>query len=881
DEQGEMLFRQVDFEIPGREGRLRGWWHEHLEALRSMDKIYIFSQNDHGEVILGTMEPEGLYATTLKESRLLSREVVAITRCTPIAQDPVPGSSRQSGDLLFPDLPIRGDFLDLVETPDGEPLLEALKNAVPPGDGWRLPVRTDGGGNLRVEWNLPLRGRRDPLRVATLPIPADEPPDQAHWMVWPNFRDRAGKWKAYYIFEWAENHQLDLETLWLKEGGKGGLQRLVPSRKVLGDRELVAYPVAFRPGEDRVHDGGPPVAFSLRHRDNDEEMGLYLIRLRTLGSSPSNVDMAVDFGTSHSAAAVSVGDRGSAVPIRFLPELEAGEAVPRLTHHVSENNAHVQADEGSLGVLANSSWLPTYTNYSAEASRGFLPSELLLYREIQKAQADTVSHWRPATHYLIPAMTIGRERLGDYVVADFKWDTGASHFRGREQELRESYLEMFLELALAELVSVHLQSFPEAQVNLTFTYPLRSREDQVEAFQASLRRTVRRCSASLGIVLGLQRDIGIFDESRAAQISKEAFGEVVLVGDLGGGTLDLFVSGTGSGAVELPQVADSVRLGGNLLIRQIADEPQGLLPNDGGWDLGNPSSTEAKLRAWMRSHGSARLFGTEASGRIRLGGIGVTGFGSAADGERGRALLSRYFRLVVEYLARNLAAYLFVHWFPAVKEEDYERLRLSVQLRGNGWGLRYQGDSAAQANRAIQQQVRARVLELWEGIADNSYPNPAKEAKWAQITDEDARDPKIKPVRQAVGEAMPFEEVKKRWHTHTLVNLEVSRGNGERKNVPWYQKIPFVTGGSTEVEMPGISPPVLLTSPHEDRRFELSGLQSSKTGGINKALKKGEATTDRESGLYRAPVAPLVWEAIFESRAFWPGREIHDETSSS
>jgi len=864
DEQGEMLYEMVEFEVPGREGKLRGWWDVHLEHLRSLDKIYIWSRDEHGQVILGTMEPSGLFATTLTNSRLLSRDTVAIKSCAPIEQDPVPGSNRRAGELLFPDLPIRSDYFDLVETPEGEHLLDRMKKAVPPGDGWRPKSRNDAGGNLRVEWTLNLRGRREPLAVA-LVIPNSGPSERAHWMVWPNLRTRkAGKWKAYYIYEWSENRQHTLETLWLKAHPKPHLEKLVQPKRGPNKSEIITYPIGYQSGTERNHVGGPPLAFCLRHHKRDEELGLYLVDLKLVGGSPAQVNLAIDFGTSHSVAAVQIGS-DPPQPIKFYPELRPEEE--SLSLHISENSEHVFADEKNNGLLAKGSWVPTYTS---EDNQGFLPSELMLYRPLEEAQADAVDDWIPGTHYLIPPMDIGREELGKYILADFKWDTGVSHFRGREQELREAYLAMFLELTLAEMVAHHLRGFPDQQVNLTFTYPLRSRKDQVEALQGSLEETASRSSKSLGLVLGLQSNIGIYDESRAAQLRTENIGEVVLVGDLGGGTLDLFISAT-TPRTRIPEVADSARLGGNLLLRQIAETPQGILPSDGGWAFGNPRDTEAKLRAWMRSHGSARLFGVDAGGRVQLPRVGVVGFGKASQAEKARVLLNRYFLLIVEYLARNLAAYLYSHWFPNVADENLHLLKLSVQLRGNGWRLRYQGDSYESATEAIQDLVRQRVTELWGQIPGNHYPNPGTEAEWPSANTYQIENPKIAPILSVVGQAMSFEDVMRNWHTHTLVELNLRRDNGQHEMIDWHRKIPFETGGSKRIEIANISPPFVLSSQKEDKKFEISSLKATSQGNINKALQGSEGAVD--AGEYRAPVAPLVWETVFNSRTFWPGKE--------
>jgi hypothetical protein len=365
---------------------------------------------------------------------------------------------------------------------------------------------------------------------------------------------------------------------------------------------------------------------------------------------------------------------------------------------------------------------------------------------------------------------------------------------------------------------------------------------------------------------------GLFDESRAARLTTASPGEVCLVGDLGGGTLDLFVAADNGGGKELKEVADSVRIGGNLLLRQIAANPDGYLPNDGGWIAGNgePGYTEARLRAWMRSEGCHRLFGLEAGGRPSLQPLGVLGFNKAAEGAKARQLIDRYFRLVAEYMARHLVAFLVGQWFPLVGPDHYERLRISVQLRGNGWRLRYQKESHEQTSQAIQDLVRQRLSALWAEVPGNPYPAPLDDRFWESPRRFWVPDPKRAPIKSVVGKAMPYEDVIGNWHTHTLVDLEVRR-NGGFKHVAWYSEVPFDTGKSTQVELKGITPPLLLSSPAADQKVEIRSLEATLQGKVNGALQT-EGIVDEGDAKFRAPVGPLVWEAVFGSMDFWPGR---------
>jgi len=863
-EDGRSVYSMVELRIPDRESPIQGFWDRHLDELRELGEIHLWSKDKNGAVVLGVMEGGNLRPIRLAESRLLDRSTVLIKTCIPLEQDPVPGSSRASGQILYPDLPLKSDYLDLVELPDGGSLLDALQRGEKPIDytQWR-PVEKRSTDNIwQIEWELGLRGLPEPLAVG-LRLNAEERPHRAHWMVWPRFRSRRGDgWRTYYLYEHSTNKHLGLETIWLKGGERPTIHRRSQKEGVL------AYPVAYRTsGEQPAHVGGPPLAVSLRHATRSEEQGLYLVPLEILSDQGPEIDLAVDFGTSHSVAAVSVGG-SDPKPVEFAAELERDNPSQGLSLHLSENWMQVQAPPTELGVVASGTWLPTYTLKNHE----MLPSDLVLTDRLSPGQADKIVKWEPGTNYMIPSLEVGRADLSKYILSDFKWDVGSSYFLGHEGSLQEHYLALFLELTVAEIIANRARSFPQRPVTLTFTYPLRSHRDQVAEFQAALRQTLRRCSEGMGITMKLKDGEGIFDESRAARLTSRNFGEVCLVGDLGGGTLDLFIAAASGGAKVFPEVADSARLGGNLLLRRIANSRVDILPSDGNWRNGGDSrDTETKLRSWIRSLGSSRLFGVDAGSRTTLANLGVQGFGNAAGGERGRVLLDRYFRLVIEYLARNLTAYLVRHWFPNVDTKDYDRLKISVQLRGNGWRLRYQDETYDQTTAEVQDLVKQRVIKLWSQVDGNPYPLPSDDRVWADVAQYRVDNPKTATIVGVVREKpMSHDEVRRRWHSHTLVELEIERSNSDRARVGWWEKIPFKTWGSRHVEIRKLSPALQLTDGELDDRLVISSLDARHAGTVNTALQTLSVVDGK--GMYEAPVAPLVWEAVFDSDDLWPSK---------
>lgn len=847
-------YEEIQFEVPGEREPVRGFWREHLQGLQQAGRIFAFGQQPSPPrmVVIATLVDGEVRQTQLLNTLVLSRTLIAVQQVTPLEQRPV--SSSGEGIRRFPDLPLRPEFLGLVDTPEG-PLLALAKR----GDGFReyrsRPAESqDSSGRPVVTWTLQMRGRREPL---VIPVSLEgEAASHAHWMVWPRFRSQdPAAWRAYYLYDYCRNAHLVCDTLWLEGTERDGAVLQLKPRQ---DPNRRVEALRFTSGRNgSAHSGGPPIALSLRNfRQADEPRGLYLVRLETLPAAPLALNFGVDFGTSHSVVAFARdGSRESEV-VELPAELDPVGRVRALSLHISEDRVHLEEEEG---LEERADWMPNYRRQVA----AMLPSELLLYRPVERAKGDQLETWQPLQHYTIPPLDLARPDLGELLVSGFKWDASSIHFHGREAQLREHYQALLLELALAEVAANRVRCLPSGKVGFTFCYPLRVQDHHVVAYRETNLRVLRRLGASTGIAAELCRNIGLLDESRAAAVKTQTRCEVCQIADLGGGTLDLLISGTGAKFEALEVVADSVRLGGNLLLQEMVAS-DAYLPRNAGWEASEGSGRMAKLMAWIRGRGTPGLWGVNAD-KTTYGQLGLSGFALAAEANPARRLITRYFNLIVEFLARNLAAYLYDVWYPRVDPADHAHLQLAVQLRGNGWKLHYAADSEAARTRAIQNQVQARVAELWDQIPDNPYPLPTT---WRDVSYYPAGEAKTAPAKGAVGEAMDYETVRQSWHTRTLVDLEVLRSGG-KEEVRWFGRVPFATGGARAIQLGKLAPPVPIDPAGDDRAVVLRQLDAVREGEVNRALQN----EGRIDGIrFFAPVAAEVWEALFRLPEFWPHR---------
>ena len=599
--------------------------------------------------------------------------------------------------------------------------------------------------------------------------------------------------------------------------------------------------------------------------------------------------MGIDFGTSHTVAAVQA-DGGKHL-VELAPELDATRK-DALTLHICENWSHVT--DRDLGLKRLGVWLPTYTDDPVPRERqGLLPSELLTIEPLASLGDDDLWQWQPGRDCVIPFMDMQRSDLAAHLLSDFKWRASAPAFREREPVLREIYLGMVLELVMADVAGRRLRALP-AQVDLTFTYPLRDSIEQVQSFQRTLRRVLDSGRRSLGNAFRLADDIGIYNESSAARGGARVFGEVCLVGDLGGGTLDLFISAKGGPGIDFEEVADSAKLGGNELLRTMAEHADRFLPP--GW-AGRPEDAQTQLRAWMRSKGSPQFLGDGVGEPERHAGLGVSGFARPAESKAARALIARYFRLIAEYMARSLVAYLVRHWYSRVIENhpgDHERLRVLVQLRGNGWRLWPDHTDYGEIERRVAARVAERAGELWrdrEGDRDawrgqddlwrkhrlwkktEGGEGPAIDAPACRPEGSRDANPKAAPILRVVGRAQRHEDI--RAYKHSLVELEVvtdrrAAKEGAGRKIRWFDRLPAAIGASdAQVEFHHIEPPFSLSHPDDGTRRVLDELEPEIKRQINEALEEHGIWSEVD---FDAQIAAIVWESAFRSRHLVEGR---------
>ena len=884
-----VTFQMVRFELPGRDAPLRAFWRQHLEHLQQSGSIVAFGTEPEGRRV-AFLTADRRSAAIFNNVVVLDRDDVMVRDCSPMRQKPVPGSATTDGRIRYPDYPLRSAYLGLVETEDGRRVVDLLKSGeqVHP-----TPASIEDGlrrQSAKATWNLRLAGRSDVLPI-TLPVPpadtpeADDEHHRAHWMVWPRFRCRERPfWRAYYVYEHCTDSRLHLSTLWLDPDDDR--VRRCPPPPIAG-----SHPIRFGTGERRAHIGGPPLAFSVEKSETGQELGLYVIKLESLSPRHESVKVGLDFGTSHTVASVQADGEKSLVELP--PEVATHRHDP-LTLHVSENWSHVKDAFKDNGLQALGIWLPTYTDEVVpKETVGLIPSELLTTRPLASLSADDIAQWQPGRDCVIPFMNMQRQDLADHLLADFKWDASFPAFRGQEPVLREIYLGMVIELVMADVVWRRLRALP-SRADFTFTYPLRTSAEQLKSYQRTLRRVMDSGTQSLGFPLGLVDEIGIYNESSAAKGGTRLFGEVCLVGDLGGGTLDLFISAYGGPGADFEEVADSARIGGNELLRTMAEHPERFLPT--GW-ADRSGDVQTQLRAWMRSKGAARLFGDGTGEAERHDGLNVKGFDKAAGARLARELIERYFRLIVEYMARSLVAFLVRHWYPQVlknRPDDHDKLRVLLQLRGNGWRLWHSTDQYAEIEKKVAADIEARARELWRDRGGDRDAWHGLEDLWRQCdlwtaTDGDGRagpavgaptcspegsresNPKAAPILRVVGMAQQHTDI--RCYSHALVQLGLLRDQQPRKDgapdrIRWFDRLPVRTGGSgVKVEFRGVEPPFSLSHPDAapGTRQRIEDLEPELKHDINRELEDQGVTSEVD---FSAPIAALVWEAVFKSKRF-------------
>ncbi len=847
-----------DFRLPGSEFPIKAIWREHLDALQESRKIFAWEkdQTDKGIWIREKLSDDPIYVTDIQ---VIDIEKIRIHTCIPLEQKPVPGSSNNR-EIKYPDIPLRPEYIDLLKIPEGK--TGAGGKCINQAGAWRALEQSGKVYKERkeVHWELDLLGRSNPV---TIIISLQKvKPSRAHWMVWPNIKssNTPDLWKAYYVYAHSERDTLRAQIIYLDKDGN--LSRAIKAPPSCPGN---SYALDFRNGQ---HVGGPPVALS-SYDDKLKDTGIYIIGLQEYAQDKKPWKIAIDFGTSHTVAAYQIDVNQGPKPVNLDAEFNSANKLSSL--HVSENY-----DDEDISKMGLDLWRPTYykkADRNDGISKALLPSDL--WSVTEKSQVDLTtfkSDWSPITHYSIPVMNLKRSSLRDHVISGFKWDLkfkpndqGPS-FTGEEPWLRERYLRMSLEIFIADIVK-NTGKLPK-QIETTFTYPLRGTfTGDTAKYQNVINKVLTASNIDFGFKFYLFKGQGMYSESHAAyeSVGKGVPINVKIVADLGGGTLDILIAThdiqSDSGHKRFKEVVDSVGIGSDCLLEILAGDTETYLPRNSGWAEQDPERAFEQLRAWMRSRGSQPLFGM---GQVNAEDpdLGLRGFGKPQDGNHARKLIDRYFQVIVDFLSRYLVAYLTKDVLPVLESpEDRDKLKILVNLRGNGWRLWHGKRDYGDIQKKMEKRVKSRVSQLWGDLEiDDILPDKV----WHKADLILSNSPKIEPIKNAVGKSMNPKSALDIGHRFPLSCVEILRRGEPDRRKDWDERLPFEgVGEKDDLCIYGFDPPLIM---REESGRPLVNIEDPLMKKINEKISGSQAI--RDGNRIDAPIASMIWESLLESNKF-------------
>ncbi len=832
--------------VPDLNNPISLMWKEHLDGLQKGGEIFAWGtyKKEDKIWILKDLESDLIQITNL---RVIDVKDISISTFIPLEQNPVPGSSTKKKSLKFPDLPLLPEYISLAVVPPNHP----NKGRVLIDHNWEGVSNNnyDWDNNDTVTWEVYLMGRPGLTKIK-VKLRDKITPVAAHWMVWPNFKspkDDNTPWRAYYVYE--DSSRPSLEAHVLTQKNDKSISK--PKKRPLG----ISSPARAVEYESGRHTGGAPVALCAYDDGLNEYVGIYKIQLAEFASHDSNTpwELALDFGTSHTVVARKAGNGGPEI-VSLSPELtKKGEG---MSLHISENWPDGKDDRKKFLEV----WRPTYVDkYKKPDPSKMLRSDLWSSQQENFSQTSDVEQvWEPMTHYAIPSWDLDRDSQ-KHVISGFKWEMVDQKFIEYEQWLQERYLGMAIELFVAEIIN-EKQEFPN-EIQLTFTYPLRINRGNYE--QMIENKVFPNCEKSLGCTLDSKNGLHLYSESLAAAgiIGTGNPCEVKLVADLGGGTLDVFISTSDYDQQKsrfTTKVADSAKIGANHLLRILAEKRNECLPNHPQW---RTSDTYINLSAWMRSKGSHQLF-SPSSIRSKAPSLELGGFTDKNSGNKARLLIDRYFQLIADFLARSLVAYVAKHVLEKLTPKD-KKLKIFLQLQGNGWRLWYQSEDYNDIHKDILELIIKRSEYLWQQIPMGDSDFSITKDLW---DDEDKNlgvDPKTGPICNAVGQNDNKSDGLNNCHTFPLSRIKIGHPKKDDIERNWFDRLPFENLANNSIPRIEEFDPPLCLDPSDDS-YQLSVIENKLIQAINDEIKKPTWI----GGKMNAPIGAVIWEQTLKSAKF-------------
>ncbi len=820
-------------------------WKEHLDGLQKDGEIFAWGtyKKEDKIWILKDLESDLIQITNL---RVIDVKKISISTFIPLGQNPVPESSTKKKSLIFPDLPLLPEYISLAVVPPNNP----NKGGALIDHNWEGTSNCDWDNNDTATWKVYLMGRPG-LTEIKVKLRDKITPVAAHWMVWPNFKSPKADptpWRAYYVYEDSSRPSLEAHVLTQKNDGSIS----EPKKRPLG----ISSPARAVEYESGRHTGGAPVALCAYDANLKKYLGIYKIKLKEFASFNNNTPwkLALDFGTSHTVVAREA-DTGGAKIVSLSPELtEKGEG---MSLHISEN--WPEGKDTKRRNLLNL-WRPTYVEkYEKPDPSKMLRSDLWSSEQGNFSQIPNVKQvWEPMTHYALPSWDLDIKSQ-EHIISGFKWEMVDQKFIGSEEWLQERYLGMAIELFVAEIIN-EKQEFPN-KIQFTFTYPLRANRGNYE--QMIGNKVFPNCQQSLGCTLNPQNGLHLYNESLAAAgiIGTGNPCEVKLVADLGGGTLDVFISTSDKDQPNSrfkTKVADSAKIGANHLLSILAEKRNVCLPDHPCWRTHVKEPSYINLSAWMRSKGSHKLFSSNSI-NTEDPSLGLQGFTNKKSGNKARELIDRYFQLIADFLARSLVAYVAKHVLKKLEPQEInDDLKIFLQLQGNGWRLWYQSEDYNDIHKGMLELIIKRSEDLWQQIpmGDSDF-SITKDL----LDDEDKSlgvDSKTGPICNAVGINDDGPDLKN-CHTFPLSRVKILHPNEDTIERYWFDRLPFkdLLNGSTP-RIKEFDPPLCLDT--SDVRVIENHLMKAINNEIEDPVWAG--------GKMDAAIGAVIWEQTLKSAKF-------------
>jgi hypothetical protein len=651
----------------------------------------------------------------------------------------VPVFRQLEGDISVPTLPVKREYLDLVETKDARP---------------ERTVR----GEYRFRFKLKVLG--DPVEV-TRPAVMVEPDSfnaedvfsGIHLALWPdiNFKD----WRRYFLRFGCEqdnaqklNNQTRTTSVWAyasSDLNRGAAAReWIPLSATSDDGRTRYACVESRPewAAVEIEDKGRG------------EMGGGIWSIEPAPDAYGTgqpVTVGVDFGTSSTCLAWTTA-----------------EGVPDLLPIRDHSRYIIRGSKLPDKLTSVETWPPR---------RGFgkrmalLPTEILTREKLDdlRTHAHVIVDWKPVVDYSIPSGGLDIEyKEQDHVIADFKWEEMIAdpELRSYAKDLQKRYLEFALLVSMAELAA---HKSLRASLHLNFSFPLAFDPAKRTAFEEVLQEVAQAVSLQTGVQIESEL---AFDEARAAARYAGIPGgkdSACLYVDIGGGSTDIALLKLGGGHLNKDQYmyVCSFKYAGGGLVQALAK--------------GNcltPGSTIAHFRRKVRETGSVKELMDKAE-------IFLDRKKNAIE-----AKSSYFYAYLRQFLARLVAAHIISGEY---KDSNNGQVTAAGDARptygimlytlGNGWGFggfidtdfptRFSEKLMDEANEILDEAIRREVIP----------PNSPR----VEIGNFMPESPKGAVAYGVISDGTTRDVATAKWNARTILGWTTHVGVSQ--SIPWYQEI--------------------------------------------------------------------------------------------